>query len=230
MIDNDEKLKFINNYLNNYFDKWLFNDIDLMERHELKFTLPYILLIFSGIDFLSILKFGITKVNKNSFPSTRSKHFITNYMYKATKNETYKNKDIANFLYDHVRNGAVHYSMYKESVSCSSDLEVYPKEAHLHIDSSDNNKDFIIIQIQKFIEDFKLAYKYFKINYIENNIDDVFNKLNEMLDDKNNYDNNAINFLKSKGKIFQIINTYPNAQPSQSVGSSSSGQIYYDII
>ena len=40
MIDNEEKLKYINNYLNNYFDKWLFNDIDLMERHELKFTLP----------------------------------------------------------------------------------------------------------------------------------------------------------------------------------------------
>lgn len=206
MIDNEEKLKSINNYLNNYFDKWLFNDIDLMERHELKFTLPYILLIFSGIDFLSILKFGITKAtNKESNPSVRSKHFITSYMYEATKNETYKDEDIARFLYEHVRNGAVHYSMYKDSVSCSSDLVVYPKEAHLHIDPGDNNKDFIIIQIQKFIEDFKLAYEYFKINYIEKNIDDVFNKLNEMLGDKKNYDINAINFLKSKGTVTDSV-------------------------
>lgn len=45
-----EKRIYVEDYLKKYFDEWIIKDINMMKKKNLRFTLPYILLVSAGID------------------------------------------------------------------------------------------------------------------------------------------------------------------------------------
>lgn len=189
---NNDKEK-LNNYLKNFFEDWLIKDIEEIKKYDdLEFTLPYILLICSGIDFLGGLICGF---NTNNSPRRFAK-FLKKWMGEV--NPLYREDYMAEFLYNNVRNGASHYAMYKKYVSCSSKKKVYPPEKHLYVDIRPNNDNRIIIQVFQFIDDFIKAYNNFKENYLNIHYKNAYRKLKLMLkNDKKS--ENLINDLQLKG-------------------------------
>jgi len=221
--EEDNELIKINNYLEKYFENWLINDIDLIrncssEENKLYFTLPYVLLVHAGIDFLGGLICGF-KRNNRSNSHERSVEFIKKYM--GDVDPVYRENNMANFLYENVRNGAVHCAMYKKNASCTTDPNgYYPKENHLYV----NIDNKIIIQVSQFIDDFKEAYKRFKEKYIKKYYKNAHKNLIEMLEDSKDFEN-LINCLKQNHRIY-----YPEVEidisPSQVDSISSSIKIY----
>jgi len=127
---------------------------------------------------------------------------------------------MANFLYDNVRSGASHYAMYKKYASCSSKLNIYPPEKHLHVDIRTNNDERIVIQVFQFIEDFIKAYSLFKEKYIKIHYNDAYKKLKFIFKDDKNVENLIMN-LKQKNKIY-----YPKVESIIQADSNSPSIIY----
>jgi hypothetical protein len=197
----------------------LIKDITKIENYNLKFTLPYVLLISAGIDFLGGLICGFEHNNSRE----RSVEFIEKWMGKV--NLLYREKQMADFLYDSVRSGATHYAMYKKYASCSGNPNTYPPEKHLHVHIRANNDNRIIIQVFQFIKDFIKAYNLFKENYIKINYEDAYKKLKDMLKDGKNFEN-LIKNLKQKNKIYyskiESEMQADSSSPSIRIGTSAS--------
>jgi len=213
MNKEENELNKINNYLEEFFENWLIKDIQLIRNCNLYFTLPYVLLISSGIDFLGGLYCGF-----DCSPSKRSAKFIKKWMGEV--NSIYKEEYMANFLYDNVRSGASHYAMYKKYASCSSQPNIYPLEKHLFVNIRNNAEDRIIIQVFQFIEDFIEAYNLFKKDHIKIHCKDVYNKLKVMLKDDKKVEN-LIRNLKQKNKMY-----YSRIESTIQADSSSPSVIY----
>ena len=218
MNKEDNELNKIDNYLREFFEKWLIKDINKIKNCNLDFTLPYVLLVSAGIDFLGGLICGF-----NCSSHKRSVKFIKKWM--GGVNLVYREDYMADFLYDNVRSGASHYAMYKKYVTCSSHSNVYPPEKHLHINIRANNDDRIIIQVSQFIEDFIKAYNLFKEDYIKIHYKDAHNKLKSMLKDDKSVEN-LIKNLKQKNKTYysKIESTIQadSSSPSEIHGTSAS--------
>lgn len=198
MNEKAKKLGYINKYLKKYFDDWLIKDILLMQKKELKFTLPYILLVSAGIDFLG----GLTDGFKSS-PSKRSKNFIKVWMGKI--NPSYEIDGMSELLYCNVRCGASHQAIYKRNVTCSCDQYVYPLDKHLHLDSRFGYEGRVIIQVFQFIEDFIEAQGLYKKEYINKHVESVYENLKVMLNEENKHTKNVIKNLKDKNLTFNDI-------------------------
>ena len=147
----------------------------------------------------------------------------------------YRENSMSDFLYDNVRSGASHFSMYKKYASCSSDSKIYPTDKHLFLTIRANNDVRIIIQVFQLIDDFIEAYYLFKENYIKIHYKDAYNKLNSMLKSGKNFEK-LISSLKQKNKIFypkaeSMISTSnaDSSSPSLTYGSSASpSEAYFD--
>ena len=213
MNKEDNELNKINNYLKDYFEGWLREDITKIKNCNLRFTLPYILLISAGIDFLGGLMCGFRCKSPK-----RSAKFIKRWMGEV--NSIYREEYMAEFIYDNVRNGASHFAMYKKYVSCSSNPNIYPPEKHLHVHIRDNNDDRIIIQVFQFIDDFIKSYNIFKEDYIKVHYKYVYNNLKYMIKDDKNAEN-LIENLKQKNKKF-----YSKIESTIQADSSSPSEIH----
>lgn len=213
MNKENNELNKINNYLKDFFENWLIKDITKIKNCNLEFTLPYVLLVSAGIDFLGGLICGF-----NCSSHKRSAKFIKKWMGEV--NLIYREEYMADFLYDSVRSGASHYAMYKKYASCSSNPNTYPPEKHLHVHIRANNDDRIIIQVFQFIEDFIKAYNLFKENYIKTHYKDAYKKLKFMFKDDKNVEN-LIKNLKQKN-----ITYYSKIESTMQADSSSPSVIY----
>ncbi len=174
----NEKRKAVENYLEKYFDEWLINDIDIilkiMKEKNLNFTLPIILLVCAGIDFSGGgVIFGFKKDNVGD----RSKFFIREYMGRI--NPLYNDEEMSGVIYDCVRCGSVHRAMYKQGVEISSNPST---NNHLTFSKSGN----LIIDTFKFANDFKEAFKKFRGEYKEGDIEALYKNLDEMIKDTSN--------------------------------------------
>jgi len=215
MNKKDNELNKINNYLKEFFENWLIKDVNLIKCCNLNFTLPYILLVSSGIDFLGGLICGF-----NCSSSKRSVKFIKEWMGEV--NSIYREGYMANFLYDNVRSGASHYAMYKKYVTCSINPNVYSPEKHLHVNIRANNNNRIILQVSQFIEDFIKAYNLFKEDYIKVHYKDAYSKLKSMLKDDKKVEN-LIENLKLKNKVYHSKKPQADSNsPSEIHGTSAS--------
>jgi hypothetical protein len=170
MNEKSKKLDFVNKHLDEYFYKWLIADINKLLEKRLEFTLPYILLVSTGIDFLGGLTDGFHN-NSNS----RSNRFIKIWMGKV--NPLYKADGMSELLYNNVRCGASHQAIYKEGVACSYSL---PVPMHLQKITT-GYKDIVIIQVLQYAEDFIKAQDLYIKEYIRKKIDIVYENLSEML-------------------------------------------------
>ena len=213
MNKENNELNKINNYLKDFFENWLIKDITKIKNCNLEFTLPYVLLVSAGIDFLGVLICGF-----DCGSHKRSTKFIKKWMGEV--NLIYREEYMADFLYDSVRSGASHYAMYKKYASCSGNPNTYPPEKHLHVHIRANNDDRIIIQVFQFIEDFIKAYNLFKENYIKTHYKDAYKKLKDMLKDGINFEN-LIKNLKQKN-----ITYYSKIESTMQADSSSPSVIY----
>jgi len=170
-MDIEEKKKYIKNYLKNYFYKWLIKDIKIilkiMKEEELGFTLPIVLLVCSGIDFSGGLIYGF-----QSAVGLRSKNFIKEWMGRI--NHLYSDDEISEVIYNLVRCGSVHQAMYKKGVEILSDSST---NNHLCLTKSDN----ILVNTFQFANDFIKAWRIFRKDYINNNIENVFQNLHDMV-------------------------------------------------
>jgi hypothetical protein len=169
-LELSEKKEKIEYYLKSYFDDWLINDlkiiIEIIEKGNKEFTLPPILLISSGIDFLGGLQFGFLKNNS----AKRSRNFIKLWMKRI--NSKYAINNLNKFIYDIIRCGSFHQAIYKKGVQISSDK--FTKHHHLNL--IDPSNDIFINTIQ-FANDFIEAQKLFREEHIKDNIETVYNNL-----------------------------------------------------
>lgn len=199
MNEKAKKLDYINKYLKEYFDDWLINDILLMQKKELKFTLPYILLVSAGIDFLG----GLTDGFKRDNSKARSIKFIKVWMGKV--NPSYELDGMGELLYNNVRCGASHQAIYKRNIACSCNPCVYPLDKHLYLDYGFGYEDRVIIQVFQFIEDFIKAQGFYKKEYINKHVESVYENLKDMLNEENKHTENVIKNLKNKNLTFNDI-------------------------
>ncbi len=188
-----EKLQFVNIHLDEYFYEWLITDIKLLLDKELEFTLPYILLVSAGIDFLG----GLTDGFKSNNSSARSKNFIKNWMGKV--NPLYKINGMSELLYNNVRCGASHQAIYKKGVMCSYGYHV---SKHLHLDITPGYEDRVIIQVLQYAKDFIKAQDLYRKEYISKNIDKVYKNLSSMLNEDKYY---LIKYLKDNNLTYNNI-------------------------
>lgn len=165
----ENKLIYIKDYLKTYFDEMLIKDIDLIKSKDLRFTLPYILLVSAGIDFLGGLREGF----KSNNSASRSCNFIKAWMGRV--NTLYKVKGMSEIIYKSARCGSSHQAIYKKGVESSS--EIYPRDKHFKLRIRPENKDRIFIHALQFTDDFKKAYKLYRKEYIEQNINIVYENL-----------------------------------------------------
>ena len=99
----------IQKYLEKYFDQMIVEDLRLIkkEKHNFRFSYPYILLSCTGIDFLGGLEHGF---NNNS--SFRFQWFVREWMRKI--NPLYKEESLAYLIYDTWRSGISHQAGLKK--------------------------------------------------------------------------------------------------------------------
>ena len=202
----EEKNKYIKNYLKNYFYKWLIKDIKIilkkMEVEKLEFTLPIILLVCAGIDFSGGLICRFLKDNVRS----RSKKFIEEWMGRI--NYKYRDEVISEVIYDCVRCGSVHRAMYKQGVEISSDILI---NNHLCLGLSGN----LVINTIQFANEFIKAFRLFRKEYIQNNIENVNQNLHEMVCDSNNKTNRLRKSCYTPENIYiSGVSTAPLPEPS----------------
>lgn len=171
-MESSEKLNKIEIYLREYFDKWLIRDIEKITEKKINFTIPYILLVSAGIDFLG----GLVEGFKNN-SKIRSCNFIKNWMGRI--NQLYKEPQMAELIYQSARCGASHGAMYKKGIESSFGL--YSPSLHLHVDSS-NNQDHIFIHALQFTQDFMRSQKLFREEFLKDNIELAYDNLNKMLE------------------------------------------------
>lgn len=194
-MNTQQKLDFIEDYLKRYFDGFLLKDIDMIRNANLEFTIPYVLLVSTGVDFLGLLAKGF-----GSESGIRSCYFIEEWM--GRKNALYKDKRISKIIYKSVRCGASHQSIYKREVESASWL--YPQNKHLHHMVDVNGKDRIFIHVLQLVDDFVDAQRLFRQEYITNNADNVYENLKDMLEESAIAEfQDLINELKGKGLTFK---------------------------
>lgn len=169
-----DKLIFVEQYLKTYFDEMLIEDINILKDKVFKFTLPYILLVCAGIDFLG----GLTDGFKSNNSGDRSRKFIKEWMGRV--NNLYKVKGMSDVIWKSVRCGSSHQAIYKKGVESSS--EIYPNNKHLHLRiRTGTSGNRILIHALQFAEDFKNAKNLYRKEYISQNIDIVYENLKCML-------------------------------------------------
>ena len=190
-----QKLDYIENYLSKYFDEFVLKDIELIRDANLEFTIPYVLLVSTGIDFLGSLVKGF-----HSGSCMRSCYFIEEWM--GRENALYKDKRISKIIYISGRCGASHQSIYKKEVESTSQL--YPQDKHLHHMVDVNGKDRILIHALQLVDDFIDAQRVFRQKYIVNNINNAYQNLQDMLEEPL-FDGfqDLINELKGRGLTFK---------------------------
>ena len=207
-----EELNFIKNYLEKYFDKWIINDIAIIRKNDPQFTIPYILLVSSGIDFLGMLEQGF-KINKQGEVRERFCYFIENWMGNENINSLYKDKRMSKVIYKSARCGLSHQTIFKQEIGSLSNPHLQNKHLHCYKDS--DGKDKIFIHALQFVDDFNKAQKLFREQYIEENINEVYNNLQNMLKEKNSDFADLILYLENKGFTFNMPDDCsPSAAPS----------------
>lgn len=211
-MNQQQKLQDINKYLENYFEKYLIEDINRMRNKNLDFTFPYILLVFAGIDFLGSLEKGIGQKRRNS--GSRSKHFINKWMGRI--NSEYKIKEIQEILYRSARCGVTHSAIVYKEIVTSSNSDTYNQHLLLMEDGIVKEKGRLYLHALQFVDDFRAAYKLFKEEYITDNIEKVYNNKEQMLKEglKEERFERLVKRLINEGKTFYISNN--EARPSAS--------------
>lgn len=208
----EEKKQYIKTYLKNYFYRWLIKDIKIilriMEDEKIEFTLPIVLLVCSGIDFSGGLMCGFKSDNVGS----RSKLYIKEWMGRI--NNLYADEDISEVIYNLVRCGSVHQAMYKKGVEIISDSSI---DIHLCLSKSGN----ILVNTFQFANDFIKAHRCFRKEYINNNIEDVFQNLHSMVKSTKNF-SGLRKRLRADNYICETIYAASSHSPSISIGQSSS--------
>lgn len=193
-MNQQEKLIFIENYLKTYFDDMLLKDIKIIRDNNLEFTLPYILLVSAGIDFLGSLAKGF-----NSASSDRSRYFIKEWMGKI--NDLYNDERMNEIIYKSARCGSSHQAIYKKEIESSSWL--YPRDKHLYHMVDKNGKDRVFIHALQFVDDFFCAQNLFRQLYIKFNYNSVHENLVDMIQEKKMSEFSIlIEDLKSRGLTF----------------------------
>ena len=195
--EKSKKSKYIKDYLKIYFDEWLIIDIEnivkMIKVNNEKFTLPPILLVSAGIDFLGGLECGFS-----SNSGCRSRKFIKDWMGRF--NNLYIVKGMSECIYSSVRCGSSHQATYKKGVVISSKNN---RKNHLHVNTSSELGDRIFIHALQFSEDFIKAQRIFRDEYISKNIDKVYRNLKEMVGKPKKEDlNDLIKYLKSNNLKF----------------------------
>jgi hypothetical protein len=188
------KLQYLKDYLEKYFDEMLIKDIQLIKNGDLHFTYPYVLLVSAGIDFLGGLEEGF----KNDNSKQRFKNFIENWMSKV--NELYEAPGMSNILYVACRCGASHEGMYKAGVEASS--WSYRRDKHLKhmIDFQGKNK--IFIHALQLVDDFIKAYELYK-THLQSNPDNAYENLRQLITSHPIQEvSDAIAHLKGQGLTF----------------------------
>ncbi|MEA2020766.1 MAG: hypothetical protein U9M98_03600 [Patescibacteria group bacterium] len=197
-----EKLIYIENYLKTYFDEMILEDLKKMRGSDLCFTIPYILLVSAGIDFLGGLEKGFYKINKRGEKignsSERSRSFIKNWMGRV--NTLYGEQWVAKVIYGAVRCGAVHQAIFKKGVEAYSGVDFQDK--HLYVRINPTSKERVFIHALQFADDFIKAQKIFREEYIKKDIDDVHRRLAELLKGEMANLPDLIESLKKKGFVF----------------------------
>ncbi len=172
------KNKFVEKYLEIYFDEMLIKDINIIksktiEDSSFNFTLPYILLVCTGIDFLG----GLTEGFRSDNPGERSCNFIKKWMGRI--NGLYEVKGMSDIIWNSVRCGAIDQTIYKKGIESSSETYLYAKHLWLKIRPESGNR--IFIHALQFVDDFKKAQNLYRKEYINQNIDKVYENLKCML-------------------------------------------------
>lgn len=205
----NSNLEKLNSYFENYIDKMIIKDIELMEKNDclLKFSFPHILVTCSGIDFFGGIENDFSKPNGQGNSKDRFIWFVTEWMGKV--NNLYKNQDLAYLIYESWRCGVSHEAMLKKGFEASS--YYYPRNKHLYY-IKDKNR--IFIHSLQFADDFINAQKRYReyINtssderYINKLWDNLSNMLNKIKTKKEQSFNKFVSFLESKKKVFDSSN------------------------
>lgn len=195
---------YVKEYVTLYFDKMIVEDMRILKNENLLFTLPHILLISAGIDFLGGLQKGFYKINKQGNPqgnsNERSCHFIKEWMGRV--NNLYKFENMAEFIYNSVRNGAFHEAIFKEDVEsyAGDDLQ----EKHLYVRVNPQGEERIFIHAQQYMDDFLEAQKIFREEFlVEVNIHKVYERLQCLHKEGIVGYPDLITNLKNKNFVFQ---------------------------
>ena len=201
IMNEESKLKAIINYLNDYFENRIIADLNILleydkKKEELSFTLPYILLVNAGIDFLGGLEMGFAKNNSKE----RSCNFLRTWM--AQEYELYGFPSMDSFIYDFVRNGLVHQAIFKRDVESYKGFDYFDK--HLFVRENTDGEKRIFIHTKHYVEDFLKANARFKKEFIQgNNIDILYSRLFIQKDMNNLSSSELIKKLEEEGFVFK---------------------------
>ena len=209
-MTSEQKLDYIEEYLRKYFDRFLLKDIVMIKDTNLEFTIPYVLLVSTGVDFLGGLSQGFCKIEngrKRGNSSDRFRAFIKEWFGRI--NSHYQIQGIPEIIYSSTRCGASHQSIYKKEVESAS--YIYPRDKHLHHMIDIYGEDRICIHALQLVDDFIEAQNLFREKYIKQNIDDVYTHLNDMLNESDADFPRLINDLKSKGLTFKAEDVIPHS-------------------
>ena len=201
-MNTQQKLDYIEKYLGKYFDRFLLKDIEMIKDANLEFTIPYVLLVSTGIDFLGGLSQGFYKIEngrKRGNSSDRFRAFIKEWFGRI--NPHYQIQGIPEIIYNPTRCGTSHQSIYKKEVESAS--YIYPRDKHLHHMIDIYGEDRIFIHALQLVDDFIEAQNLFRKEYIKQNIDDVYKHLSDMLNESDADFPRLINDLKSRGLTFK---------------------------
>lgn len=212
-MNTQQKLSYIENYLSKYFDAFVLKDIQMIRTAGLEFTIPYVLLVSTGIDFMGLLAKGFS-----SGSNARSCYFIEEWMGRI--NPLYGDKRISKIIYVSGRCGASHQAIYKREVESASWL--YPQDKHLHHMVDVDGKDRIFIHALQLVDDFVQAQSSFRKEFIINHIDDVYQNLDDMLNESSvNEFQDLINEMKAKGLTFRAEDAISQSPRIKSYDSST---------
>jgi len=109
---------------------------------------------------------------------------------------------MSKIIYKSIRCGSSHQAIYKKGVESSS--EIYPRDKHLHLRIRLRGEDRIFIHALQFADDFIEAQKLYRKEYINQNIDTVYENLLAMLqEEKIEEFAGLVSYLGSKGLTFE---------------------------
>jgi hypothetical protein len=197
-----QKLDFIEKYLSDYFDRFVLKDIEMIRKNKLEFTIPYVLLVSTGIDFLGGINQGfyiIRNGHKYGNSSVRFIDFVKEWFGRINSN--YRIHGIPEIIYNSARCGVAHQSIYKREVESMYDL--YPRDKHLNHMVDIHGQDRIFIHPLQLVDDFISAQDLFRKEYIKQNINDVYMHLDDMLNESDKNFPRLVNNLKTKGLTFR---------------------------
>lgn len=209
-MNTQQKLDFVKDYLGKYFEGFLLKDIEKIRGANLEFTIPYVLLVSTGIDFLGGLSQGFCKIEngrKRGNSSDRFKAFVKEWLGRINPN--YQIQGIPEIIYNSTRCGASHQSIYKKEVESAS--YIYPQDKHLQHMTDLYGEDRIFIHALQLVDDFIKAQNLFREEYIKQNVDDVYTRLKDMLNESDKDFPRLINDLKSRGLTFKAEDVIPHS-------------------